>query len=339
MGFCVLDNVVGLSGYAKAVRELGYEINRVIPTRFVGNRGHLGYLPEKIYPLLSNFGPTDYDFVLWRPYFNPFPKEGKLIANIALESTVIPERMVKEANDDRVRQVWCPSKFCFENYAASGILEDKLRIVPHGYNPNIFKIVKTPINKLFRFLFVGGYTGPNDRKGADLLINSFVEEFPEGEAELYLKINTTYGLGNLPRRSDIIIDVDAYTDKQMVDIYNRGDCYVLPTQGEAFDMSILEATACGLPIITNWNGGQVDYLDDLVNCDDSRVYYLDSEEAIPRFSPWDCGKWYKPTKESLKSAMRDMFEWRDKNKKYKGIENWTWEKAAQKAIKYIKELE
>ena len=156
---------------------------------------------------------------------------------------------------------------------------------------------------------------------------------------LYLKINASYGdfSQDLQKRDDIIIDTNNYLDSEMAQVYNKADCYVLPTQGEAFDMSILEAMTCGLPVITNTWGGQMDYIQKICSdCD--KVGLIASQPATHRYNPWDCGIWMKPTLNSLRKEMRDFFKNPRKKTKYKGIDNWTWAKSGEKALSYLKEL-
>ena len=44
-------------------------------------------------------------------------------------------------------------------------------------------------------------------------------------------------------------------ESQMGELYRACDCFVLPTRGEAFGLSLLEAMACGVPIITTRYSG------------------------------------------------------------------------------------
>jgi glycosyltransferase involved in cell wall biosynthesis len=340
--FVVTDNVWGFSGYAKAVRELVYAMSKQTYVRIIAQGS--GYLPERVWPLITNnLSINDDDYIFGRPYFsNPFqiPK-GKIIANISLESTTLPERMVKQCNNDRVKQVWFPSKHVYNSGIRSGIIEDKIRVIPHGYDPEIFKMENRKENEKFRFLFVGGYTGRGDRKGLDLLWQAFSEEFNKDDnVQLDIKVNKAYdpnfdALKDLMKMSKIkplaYNDME-YTDRDMVHLYNQADCFVCPSYGEGFNMTVLEALACGLPVITSSWGGQMDYCREFEN----RVELIDIEGIVPaKYSPWDTGYWMKPSLASLKEIMREVYESRPKREVPKGISKWSWDEAAKKAVKCI----
>ena len=100
-------------------------------------------------------------------------------------------------------------------------------------------------------------------------------------------------------------------------------------------MTVLEAMACGLPVITTVFGGQMDYLKDM---DWKQRFIIDGKFVPARYSPWDIGKWKKPNIQQLREGLRIMYKERPPKKKYKGIERWTWKEAALKAKKCLEEL-
>jgi len=338
MRFIPVSNAHGFSGYSKAIRELSYAIFQrgvevALPYSQTG-----GYLPEKCYPLLkSNVQSRDDDVIFIRPLFDDvgrFSDDKKLVGNLALESSRLPERIVKECNLDKFKQIWVPSKYVYYIAVDNNIIEDKLRIVPHGYDPEIFKFKKRDVNDIYTFLFVGGYTGRGDRKGADLLAQTFNEEFKEDDVKLLFKINTTYG--DFPVKDLVLNDkihyiTDNLLDKDMINIYNSGDCLISPSHGEAFNMTVLEAIACGLPVATTMTGER-DY------CEDCGIdIEIPIRNEIPaRYSPWDNGMWKKPS--LIREALRYLYDTKPKKKKYKNIGNWTWNKASRKAINYLEEI-
>ena len=343
MRFVPVSSAHGFSGYSKAIRELAYAINRRGTEVAFPPTSNYAYLPEKCYPLLkSSVQSRSDDAIFIRPLFDDvqrFSDDKKLIGNLALESSRLPERLVKECNMDKFKQIWVPSSYVYDIAVKNNIIEDKLRIVPHGYDPDIFKFKKRDINDIYTFLFVGGYTGRGDRKGADLLARAFHEEFKDEDVKLLFKINTTYGpfpVQDICLNNNIHYITNNLLDKQMVDVYKSGDCLVSPSYGEAFNMTVLEAMACGLPIATS-RTGEMDYTLDCFSFE--RMFPINSDCDVPaRFSPWDVGMWRRPDYNTIKYVLRNLYNDKPKKKKYKNIDNWTWDAAAKKAIKYLEEL-
>ena len=49
---------------------------------------------------------------------------------------------------------------------------------------------------------------------------------------------------------DIIVNSEYVKESELVGkYYHNADCFVAPTRGEGFGMTILNAMACGLPIV------------------------------------------------------------------------------------------
>jgi glycosyltransferase involved in cell wall biosynthesis len=287
------------------------------------------------------------DIIFCRPMFQPveqFFRKHKMVGQVTLESTVLHEQLVRLCNMDELHQTWTPSTFCRDNYINSGVIPEKIHVIPHGVDTDIYH----PTNRIkepFTFVFVGGYTGRGDRKGADLLVKAFAEEFSgQKNIQLYLKINMAYGnavqdLVNLakPVKDQVTINTITLTEPQMNDIYNLGDCFVSPSYAEGFNMTVLEAMACGLPVITSDFGGQIDYIP-------RENWLVAGDKYVPaRYTPWDCGEWLKPDVDDLINAMRYVYGHQDTFRKV-GRKNLcvakeiTWEKAAQKAIQALKTI-
>jgi len=331
------DPIFGHAGYAHAVRNLALALSKHTNVNVLPQGS--GYLPEKFYKLLGNKGATNKDYLVVRPYFDdPFKYNfpGRIIGNVVLEST-LPEKMVKQCNDDRIWQIWVPSTFVKDNAIKSGVIERKIKVVPHGHDPDIFKVSRKKDSFVpYDFLFVGGYTGRGDRKGADKIVKAFTEEFKEGESSLYLKINTVYGecpIQDLAIRKDITVDLNQYTDSEMADVYRKAKYYICPSAAEGFDMSCLQALACGMPVISS-STGQSDYLNYLLRFN-GHIHRLEGSPQPARFSPWDTGLWYPIDLKGIKHALRLYHKSKPKNLKFKGIEKWTWNASAKIAMRCL----
>ncbi len=79
--------------------------------------------------------------------------------------------------------------------------------------------------------------------------------------------NLKHELEPLAKRGDIpkIVYIDEQTDDAGVAaLYRSCQAFVLPFRGEGFGMPILEAMACGLPVIVSRGGAADDFADDTV---------------------------------------------------------------------------
>jgi len=145
--------------------------------------------------------------------------------------------------------------------------------VPIGVDTDVFKprpILAQKIRKQFGFEdnFLVGAVGanyPDDRKGFILLFQAF-REFHKNHPDARLYIHTQIvGQGQVPLLR-VIKDLgltklvatpdqhsyyyNRYTEKDVAAIYSAMDVFCLPTKGEGFGMPLIEAQACGTPVIT-----------------------------------------------------------------------------------------
>jgi glycosyltransferase involved in cell wall biosynthesis len=88
-------------------------------------------------------------------------------------------------------------------------------------------------------------------------------------------------------------------------VYRSADCFVLATRGEGWGMPVIEAMACGVPVIaTDW-GAQCDYMTA------DNAYPVPVERLVPALAkcPYYAGfQWAEPSYSHLRRLMRHVFE-------------------------------
>jgi len=230
-----------------------------------------------------------------------------------------------------------------------------IEVIPYGTNPEIYKPAEDPKNKDFIFLSVNSWTGEaGDRKGTDLLIKAFDEEFKENEkVKLILKIGTFWSQQKFDYMESIIKILGGHTNKniifnenylpeeELVTHYQKSDCFVAPTRGESFGLTILNAMACALPVIVtkDVNSGHMDFCKEK-----DSVLFVDAptvKQGDRRFFA-EGNMLAEPDLESLKKQMRYAFE-NKKELKKKALKvsedirkNWSWKRTAEKLKEAIK---
>ena len=215
----------------------------------------------------------------------------------------------------------------------------KIFVVPNGVDTEFFKPDINVFDVVRRYglkgsrvvLFVGRVTYA---KGVHLLVKAFKDlvkvyrdlklvvvgplsdVFGEERISAYARRLTSYAKRNLPRGSYIF--TDAVDHETLRKLYSVAYICVLPSYAEAFGMALIEAMACGCPVIASNAGGMPDVVRDGV------VGFL--------FKKGD----YKDLREKLERLLNDEGLRREMSlnaRKYVE-ENYSWRAVAEK-IGYI----
>ena len=260
----------------------------------------------------------------WPPDFNLPQSTGHWVMIQPWEFGALPERWIYNMNK-YVDQVWVPSDYVRQSYLRSGLLPDKVAVVPNGVNPEVYSphadALLLPTEKRFKFLFVGGGIL---RKGIDLLLNAFVETFTAAEdvclvvkefgaGKVYQTIEIGEWIeryrGNHPEMPEILHLTEDLPPEQMPALYNSCDCLVHPFRGEGFALPIAEAMACERTVLVTGYGPTLEY------CDDGNAYLIPAQEVPFKekqiddtLVTVDYPYWAEPDYEALKALLRHIFE-------------------------------
>ena len=209
----------------------------------------------------------------WPPK-SEIPKGAKWIIMQPWEFSSLPKDFVTLFN--QTDEVWTPSNCSRKAIVDSGVDFDKVQIIPNGINPNVFtpngEKYKLPTNKRFKFLFVGGTIY---RKGIDILLQAYLKSFTNNDnISLIIKDmgSSSFYAGqtnqklindikNIAVAPEIIYIDNELTEQEMASLYRACDVLVAPYRGEGFGLPVLEAMACGLPVVVTDGGSTDDFVD------------------------------------------------------------------------------
>ena len=160
-----------------------------------------------------------------------------------------------------------------EQYRRMGVPEEKIAIIPNGID--LSEYANLPPKGTFKRKFgipedkkVILYLGRIHRsKGVDLLIKAYaylIEKVGNKDAVLVIAgpddgyLNDAKALAYSLRVSDSVMFVGPLYGKDKLAAYVDSDIYVLPSRYEIWGLTILEAYACGKPVIASNVGGPKD---------------------------------------------------------------------------------
>ena len=213
---------------------------------------------------------------------------------------------------------WSRARLVEHGFDAEGIV-----VLPHGVNARTFQPLGEADRRAARsqlgvaqdetlFVNVGVATW---NKGLDLLVRAFAQvRQRHRQARLLLKENKAlYGLGverilaDVQRQAPGLVDSHVLAgisvisnpldQSQLRTLYAVADAYVSPYRAEGFNLPVLEAMACGTPVIVTAGGATDDF------CPPGLATRVRSRPGLRADAPEEVGPFLIPDPDALIDAM------------------------------------
>jgi glycosyltransferase involved in cell wall biosynthesis len=155
----------------------------------------------------------------------------------------------------RATLILCGSEFCAQTLVGEGVPGNKIAVVPYGTDTVKFAPAERPraSNGPLRALFVGGLLL---RKGIHYLLAAAKRLGPSQVTVTALGTRCVSAKA-LARYEDVLSPRGFRLHADMPDAYREADVYVFPSLVEGSTLSVYEALASGLPVITTPNAGSI----------------------------------------------------------------------------------
>lgn len=176
-----------------------------------------------------------------------------------------------------------PSTYAKAGLVRSGADASNVSIVPHGFDPSIYRPLEPARREELRramgwegrfvFLNVGTMVW---NKGLTSLLMCMVPVLERVPAALLVLKGNDQLLASSNRVSQVLSKMppgdvsklvgggmrylgDSLSERQLADLYGAADCLIAPYHAEGFNMPVMEAAACGTPIICTGGGPTDDF--------------------------------------------------------------------------------
>ena len=284
------------------------------------------------------------------------------IARTMFETDRIPEKWVPRLN--KMDEIWVPTAFHVASFAYSGVVREKLFVVPEAVDSIMF----TPAGDRYalppptaphcsdEFTFLSVFKWER-RKGWDVLLKAFFNEFLHDECvRLVIKTKPFYtdfegetiqeyakryafdNIAGLNKELPALHVIETPID-DMPSLFRAADAFVLPSRGEGWGRPVAEAMATSLPVLaTNWSGPAA-----FINEENAYPVRVDRTTLVSGHEE-EGHKWAEPSQEHLQELMRHVFE-NANQARAKGargrrdmIEKYSPEKVASIVIERVKDI-
>jgi glycosyltransferase involved in cell wall biosynthesis len=199
-----------------------------------------------------------------------------------------PDQLSKEENFF----IHTPSNWSKKGFLEFGFREDQIVVVPHGVDLDTFNLITFEEKKNIRNKYkikdddfiLTNISAMFTNKGVESLIaaygilkkkNKNLKLILKDQSDLYniranaiikrvfdSSFNEKYNIFNDEMYNDIIIISKNLSFNELREIYSITDCYVSPYTAEGFNLTPLEAAACGTQIVVTNKGSTDDYFNE-----------------------------------------------------------------------------
>ena len=158
------------------------------------------------------------------------------------------------------------SSFTRDSLIEHGADPQSIRVIPYGVDLALFcpgpvsnsKREESVASAPLRVLFVGRI---NERKGLHYLLEA-LEQLPIGSVELTICGRVLDRLNDLKQCNFPLHLRPSVSTEELVEAYRSANLFVLPSIAEGFGQVLLEALACGLPILATSHTAAPDLIED-----------------------------------------------------------------------------
>jgi len=143
------------------------------------------------------------------------------------------------------------SEFVRDSFIDIGYDAARIAVVPYGVDTSRFAPRSGPRkDRTFRVLFVGQI---GQRKGMSYLLKAF-EQFHRPNTELHIVGSYVSGHEVYRRFADLYRHTPNVPQSELPALFHEADVFVFPSLIEGMPLVVLEAMACGVPVITTKHG-------------------------------------------------------------------------------------